>query len=147
MTLVFSNGGFETGDFTDWATTYDGSGTCVATVNTSAKYFNSYGCELQSIADTPGYADVVISQNIDLTGISSISFRYKVVESTVSDSEWESRYTRLYISIMQEFTEHEILSTTSPSTGDWIEVSYDTSSLSGIWEFRVEVDAHDHGAA
>ncbi|WP_440946955.1 PKD domain-containing protein [Methanosarcina sp. T3] len=72
-TELITNGGFETGDFTGWAHV-TGSASTPTVVLSSGAITGTYSCNICAASDgSPAY----ISQAIDLTGVSAVTFKMK----------------------------------------------------------------------
>lgn len=74
-----SNGDFETGDFTGWATQVSYVGN-TATVTSNAKREGDYGVLLTATVGGYGGTYVALYKTVDLSGATGISFYYKVPE-------------------------------------------------------------------
>ena len=70
------NGGFETGDFTDWTV----GGTAASTVETSTVYSGTYAAQLgsASVSGTPTDSSIVETLTIP-SNANSLSFAYQLV--------------------------------------------------------------------
>ena len=112
---IFTNGGFETGDFTGWSTgSY--SGTVTGTVHSDYAYNSSYGTRLYASGAS---CAIWKYQTVDLTGIDNFTFTYKNV--VVSGNAYAKTY--VYIDSSCIYTDY--------NAGDWIIKEIDVSGYSG----------------
>ena len=129
----FVNGDFETGDSTGWIIYQWGSAGSSYDVNTDAEYSGAYGLKQCAWSTTPGTKGVRYTQNLDLTGIDSVDFWYKIIEL-------DGGVEFFYISIDAS----EQWNTSGP-VGGWIHKSIDVSGYSGSHD--VEFVTYAEGAA
>ncbi len=79
-----TNGGFETGNFTGWSTYTDSASVVNPSVTTAYKYDGNYSACLQAGGDNNEGVSTSISQSIDLSGVSNLTF-YLYKPSDTSD--------------------------------------------------------------
>ena len=75
----FENAGFETGNATGWNTgsfAYGHPGS--VDIGLPYNYSSTYGCRLR--IDNAVYGGVYINQEVDLTGVTNLSFDYRVTQ-------------------------------------------------------------------
>jgi hypothetical protein len=152
MVSLFTNGGFETGDFTGWAT-YTEHATCTITITEGSKLFGVYGCELYakgfSSGDTAGTS--LIQQNIDLTDESSVPFSFNINSYVFGSGE--EGWLHISAVLVQEESPYDIVTVYSLyayDSGDipsgTQNINYDCSALTGIYMFEFRIDAVYEGA-
>ena len=163
MSSPFTNGGFEKGDLTSWgtgSTDYGDPNTIYATPNTASATYGTYGCELYAetaVSEWAQECSYYINQSIDLTDVDVLSFRFIIRQAALADTEKDVRTVKFvtYIEKSDPYDYHEMCLIEfnpdhPPSSEDyplgslWSEVNYDTSALSGVYEFRAAVYANDH---
>ena len=112
---IFTNGGFETGDFTGWSFGSYAS-TVTSNVHSDYSYDSNYGTRLYASGTS---CAIWMYQTIDLTDIDNFTFRYKNV--AVSGNEFAKTY--VYIDGSCIYIDY--------NAGDWILKEIDTSGYSG----------------
>jgi len=134
-TNIFTNGDFEDGDFTGWSTTSGYGG--IPSVTASSKHDGSYGCVLDTTDNHTNFTRwATISQSVDFTGVSEMTFWYKIYYATTTYLEMEGNWHfRVYISgdpVYEQFSPDWDNSTS------WHYITVDTTKYSGICETTFE---------
>lgn len=135
---LMSNGGFETGDFTDWDYVDDSW-----TVAASAARTGSYGVKFYSTID--GWME--INRMVDLTDKASITGYFNVESYLLSNSE---QYIQIAIDLYEVpsydyvgsiFNDVYTLADLPPE--GWVQFTFDTSALTGTYHMKVQVELDD----
>ena len=133
------NGGFETGDLTGWSSGGDkstGSDYFSATVQSDLKHSGSYSCKLFARTSSTGnWVEVWIAQNVDLTGVDTLEFWYRITETSVED-DWPVTAFRVYIDSNTVFG----ISARNPM-GSWEKVSINVSGYNGVHTIKFLAEA------
>jgi hypothetical protein len=111
-----TNGGFETGDFTGWASAYDGEFYDILITDSHAKT-GTYSCELTSM-NFVGTQWCQISQDVDFTNVTSFTFSY-----FISDGAADGVFT---VTI-----DGDTVLSTSSYLGVWVDADIDVSGYTG----------------
>lgn len=129
----FTNGGFETGDFTGWTISPWGGAGYNYAVNTAADHSGTYGLQTAAWSSTPGTKGVRFYQNLSLTNIDTVDFWYKII-----DLDGGVEFLELQIDTSERWN-------TSGPVGGWIHESVDVSGDSGYHDVEFVIWAEGAG--
>lgn len=144
---VIFNGGFETGDFSGWRTSFTGWGTHLNEVIHSADHYPDPAPEgdwfAKLYATESGVASIS-QDDVDFTNLTSISFWFLLRSD---DAGWKNpeqiNYARLWVgsTIIWEYDTHT--GGDSPDGYyDWEICSADVSAMSGVQTLKFEIVAY-----
>jgi PKD repeat protein len=131
--MSVTNGGFETGDFTGWTEKSFSPIEASDQVDATSKYTGSYGWHITTNTIDSGDEDgalVARYQNIDLTDVSKITLRGKII-ATITGSG---------VASIETFVDSDPgadLSVTSTTTTEYTLIEIDTSTYTGIKEVQI----------